>query len=48
VTADTFRKRTAVVNMDAAAMRKLTPSIVALARHEGFPAHEAAARAREE
>ena len=48
VTADTFRKRTAIARMDAAAMRQVTPSIVALARHEGFPAHEAAARARTE
>jgi histidinol dehydrogenase len=48
VTADTFRKRTAIARMDAEAMRQVTPSIVALARHEGFPAHEAAARARAE
>ena len=43
VTADTFRKRTAIAAMTADAMHQVTPSIVALARHEGFPAHEAAA-----
>ena len=48
VTADTFRKRTATAQMNSDAMRRVTPSIVALARHEGFPAHEAAAHAREE
>jgi histidinol dehydrogenase len=46
VTADTFRKRTAIASMTADAMRQVTPSIVALARHEGFPAHAAAALAR--
>jgi histidinol dehydrogenase len=48
VTADTFRKRTAIAAMTADAMHQVTPSIVALARHEGFPAHEAAALARGE
>jgi histidinol dehydrogenase len=48
ITADTFRKRTAIASMTADAMRHVTPSIVALARHEGFPAHEAAALARGE
>jgi histidinol dehydrogenase len=46
VTAATFLKRTAIASMTADALRHLTPSIVALARHEGFPAHEAAALAR--
>ncbi|HEV3213396.1 MAG TPA: histidinol dehydrogenase, partial [Acidimicrobiales bacterium] len=47
VTAHTFRKRTAVARMDDAARRRLAPSVVALARHEGFPAHESAMTARE-
>lgn len=42
VTAHTFRKRTALARMDRAALARVTPSVVALARHEGFPAHEAA------
>jgi histidinol dehydrogenase len=48
VTAATFLKRTAIASMTADALRRVTPSIVALARHEGFPAHEAAALARDE
>jgi histidinol dehydrogenase len=48
VTADTFRKRTAVAQLDAAALARLAPSVVALARHEGFPAHEAAIAVRDE
>ncbi len=47
ITADTFLKRTAVARADAAAMSDLAPSVVALADHEGFPAHSAAARLRE-
>ena len=47
VTAHTFRKRTAVATMDHDALRRVTPSVVALARHEGFPAHEAAMTVRE-
>jgi histidinol dehydrogenase len=47
VTAHTFRKRTAVARMDDAVRRRLSPSVIALARHEGFPAHEAAMTARE-
>jgi histidinol dehydrogenase len=46
VTAETFRKRTAVARADAAALGRLAPSVVALARHEGFPAHAAAVEAR--
>lgn len=48
ITSDTFRKRTAVVRADLAAIRSVSGSIVSLARHEGFPAHEAAARLRSE
>lgn len=47
VTAETFRKRTAIARADERALQRLAPSIVALARHEGFPAHEAAIAARE-
>jgi histidinol dehydrogenase len=47
ITAHTFRKRTAVAQMDEGALRRVTPSVIALARHEGFPAHEAAMTARE-
>ena len=46
ITAHTFRKRTAIATMDRAALRRVTPSVVALARHEGFPAHEAAMTSR--
>jgi len=46
ITAGTFLKRTAVARADAAALARMTPSIVALADHEGFPAHAAAVRSR--
>lgn len=46
VTAATFRKRIGVARADRAALARLAPAIVALARHEGFPAHEAAVTAR--
>src|SRR5690606_19222962 len=42
VTAATFLKRTAVARADAAALARMTPSVIALADHEGFPAHAAA------
>lgn len=48
VTVHSFTKRTGIARADAAAMRRLRGPIVALARHEGFPAHEAAARARDD
>ena len=48
ITAHTFRKRTAVATMDRTALRRVTPSVVALARHEGFPAHEAAMTSRQD
>lgn len=48
VTADTFRKRTGVARADPAALRRVRDAVVALARHEGFPAHEAAITARDE
>ncbi len=46
VTAMTFLKRTAVARADATALKRMAPSILALADHEGFPAHAAAIRRR--
>ena len=46
VTAATFLKRTAVARADATALARMTPSVVALADHEGFPAHAAALHRR--
>lgn len=47
VTVHTFLKRTGIASADPAAFGRLRDAIVALARHEGFPAHEAAATARD-
>jgi histidinol dehydrogenase len=46
ITAMTFLKRTAVAKADAVALRRMAPSVIALADHEGFPAHAAAIRRR--
>ncbi len=46
ITAMTFLKRTAVAKADATALKRMTPSVIALADHEGFPAHAAALRRR--
>jgi histidinol dehydrogenase len=46
ITAMTFLKRTAVAKADATALQRMAPSILALADHEGFPAHAAAIRRR--
>lgn len=46
ITAATFLKRTAIARADAAALERMGPSVVALADHEGFPAHAAALRRR--
>ncbi len=46
ITAHTFLKRTAVARADASALARMTPSILALADHEGFPAHGNALRRR--
>jgi histidinol dehydrogenase len=46
ITADTFLKRTAVARSDARALARMTPSVLALADHEGFPAHGDALRLR--
>jgi histidinol dehydrogenase len=47
VTADTFLKRTAVARADQRAVARMAPSVIALAEHEGFPAHAAALRRRQ-
>ena len=47
ITADTFLKRTAVARADARAIARMAPSVIALADHEGFPAHAAALRMRQ-
>ena len=46
ITAMTFLKRTAVAHADATALKRMAPSILALADHEGFAAHAAAIRRR--
>ncbi len=46
ITADTFLKRTAIARADASALARMTPSVLALADHEGFPAHGDALRLR--
>jgi histidinol dehydrogenase len=46
ITAEAFLKRTAIARADAGALRRLAPSVVALADVEGFPAHAAALRHR--
>ncbi len=47
ITADTFLKRTAIAQADARAAARMAPSVIALAEHEGFPAHAAALRLRQ-
>ncbi len=47
ITADTFLKRTAIARADARAAARMAPSVIALAEHEGFPAHAAALRLRQ-
>jgi len=42
----TFRRRASVVTIGGAAAAALAPSVVALARAEGFPVHGESARAR--
>jgi histidinol dehydrogenase len=46
ITAETFLKRTAVARADATALARMTPTILAMSAHEGFPAHANAAHAR--
>ena len=47
ITADTFLKRTAVARASAAALQRMTPTIVAMSAHEGFTAHGRAATIRQ-
>ena len=47
ITADTFLKRTAVARADAGSIRRMAPSVIALADHEGFPAHANALHLRQ-
>jgi histidinol dehydrogenase len=46
ITVEAFLKRTAVARADERALTRMAPSIVALADHEGFPAHAAALHTR--
>ncbi|MGH9271548.1 MAG: histidinol dehydrogenase, partial [Ilumatobacteraceae bacterium] len=46
ITVEAFLKRTAVARADDVALARMAPSIVALADHEGFPAHAAAITSR--
>jgi histidinol dehydrogenase len=46
ITVEAFTKSTAVARADEAALRRLAPSVLALADIEGFPAHAAALRLR--
>ena len=46
ITAEAFLKRTAIARADEAAMRRMAPNVIALADHEGFPAHANAIRIR--
>jgi histidinol dehydrogenase len=46
ITADAFRKHTAVARADERALARMKASITAFTQHEGFPAHEAAVAAR--
>jgi histidinol dehydrogenase len=47
ITAHTFLKRTAMARADEHALARMTPSVLALADHEGFPAHGNALRLRQ-
>ena len=46
ITAATFLKRTAIARADGRALTRMGDSVIALADHEGFPAHAAAIRHR--
>jgi histidinol dehydrogenase len=47
ITVEAFLKRTAVARADARPLARMSPSVLALADHEGFPAHAAAIRLRQ-
>ena len=46
ITADAFRKRTAVARADKGALERLSKTVIAYTDHEGFPAHQAAVTRR--
>lgn len=46
ITAETFLKRTAIAHANQAAMQRMAPNVIALADHEGFPAHSNSQRIR--
>lgn len=46
ITAEAFLKRTAVAEATEDALARIAPSVIALAEHEGFPAHANAIRLR--
>jgi histidinol dehydrogenase len=46
ITAETFTKKTSIAKADERALARMAPTVLALAEHEGFPAHAAAVRAR--
>ncbi|MGI8780978.1 MAG: histidinol dehydrogenase [Solirubrobacteraceae bacterium] len=46
VTAETFLKKASIAKAGAEALERMAPAVLALAEHEGFPAHAAAVRAR--
>ena len=46
ITAEAFRKRTAVARANQTALARMREPVTTLARHEGFPAHEAAVEIR--
>jgi len=46
ITAATFLKTTAIATASEASLRRMRPTIEALADHEGFPAHGNAVRRR--
>ncbi len=48
VTSETFMKKTSIARADEQALDSLSDAVLALAEHEGFPAHAAAIRARRE
>ena len=46
ITADTFRKKTAVAEATKEALNRVAPTVVSFTQHEGFPAHELAVTRR--
>jgi histidinol dehydrogenase len=46
ITVQAFLKRTAIARANETALRRMAPSVIALADHEGFPAHGNAIRNR--